>query len=145
MKLDETDLKILDLLKGNGRIQNNEIASRLSISEGTVRNRIKKLIDNDFLSIKGLVNPDKIQNKQIILIGVRISDSKKMEKTGQYMSSLKDVVAVYMVTGSFDLFVEVFIEPQNLLEFLSVDLAKIDDQILNTESFIVMKSYKKWI
>lgn len=145
MKLDETDLKILDLLKGNGRIQNNEIASRLSISEGTVRNRIKKLIDNDFLSIKGLVNPDKIQNKQIILIGIRISDSKKMEKTGQYMSSLKDVVAVYMVTGSFDLFVEVFIEPQNLLEFLSVDLAKIDDQILNTESFIVMKSYKKWI
>ena len=145
MKLDETDLKILDLLKENGRIQNNEIASRLSISEGTVRNRIKKLIDNNFLSIKGLVNPDKIKNKQIILVGVRISDSKKMEKAGQYMAGLKNVVAVYMVTGSFDLFIEVFIEPQNLLEFLSVDLAKIDDQILNTESFIVMKSYKKWI
>lgn len=145
MKLDETDLKILDLLKENGRVQNNEIASRLSISEGTVRNRIKKLIDNNFLSIMGLVNPDKIKNKQIILIGIRISDSKRMEKTGQYMSSLKNVVAVYMVTGSFDLFVEVFIEPQNLLEFLSDDLAKIDDQILNTESFIVMKSYKKWL
>lgn len=145
MKLDETDLKILDLLKENGRVQNNEIASRLSISEGTVRNRIKKLIDNNFLSIMGLVNPDKIKNKQIILVGVRISDSKKMEKASQYMAGLKNVVAVYMVTGSFDLFIEVFIEPQNLLEFLSADLAKIDDQILNTESFIVMKSYKKWI
>ncbi|GAG39463.1 unnamed protein product, partial [marine sediment metagenome] len=82
---------------------------------------------------------------QIILVGVRISDTKKMEKAGLYMSSLKNVNAVYMVTGSFDLFIEVFIEPQNLLEFLSVDLAKIDDQILNTESFIVMKSYKKWL
>ena len=145
MKLDETDLNIVALLKENGRIQNNEIASRLSISEGTVRNRIKKLIDNNFLSIRGLVNPSKIKHKQIILIGLRISDSKKMEKAGLYMSSLKNVNAVYMVTGSFDLFIEVFIEPQNILEFLSVDLAKIDDQILNTESFIVMKSYKKWI
>ena len=145
MKLDETDLNIVALLKENGRIQNNEIASRLTISEGTVRNRIKKLIDNNFLSIRGLVNPSKIKNKQIILVGVRISDTKKMEKAGLYMSSLKNVNAVYMVTGSFDLFIEVFIEPQNILEFLSVDLAKIDDQILNTESFIVMKSYKKWI
>ena len=145
MKLDETDLNIVALLKENGRIQNNEIASRLSISEGTVRNRIKKLIDNNFLSIRGLVNPSKIKNKQIILVGVRISDTKKMEKAGLYMSSLKNVNAVYMVTGSFDLFIEVFIEPQNLLEFLSVDLAKIDDQILNTESFIVMKSYNKWL
>jgi Lrp/AsnC family transcriptional regulator for asnA, asnC and gidA len=145
MKIDETDLKIIDLLKENGRIQNNEIASRLSISEGTVRNRIKKLIDNKFLSIRGLVNPEQIQNKQIILIGARVSDSKKMEKAAQYMANLKDVIAVYMVTGSFDLFVEVFIEPQNLLNFLSIDLAKIDDMILNTESFIIMKSYKKWI
>lgn len=145
MKLDETDLNIVALLKENGRIQNNEIASRLSISEGTVRNRIKKLIDNNFLSIRGLVNPSKIKHKQIILIGVRISDTKKMEKAAQYMSTLTNVNAVYMITGSFDLFIEVFIEPQNLLEFLSVDLAKIDDQILNTESFIVMKSYKKWL
>ena len=145
MKLDSTDLNILALLKENGRIQNNDIATRLMISEGTVRNRIKKLIENEFLSIKGLINPAKLKNKQIIFVGARVSDSKKMEKAAQYLSDLENVIGVYMVTGSFDLFVELFIEPQKLLDFHSIDLAKIDEIIRSTESFVVMKSYKKWI
>ena len=145
MKLDETDYKIIELLKENGRVQNNEIASRLSISEGTVRNRIKKLIESNFLYIKGLINPEMIPGKQLVIIGIRVSDSKKMEKVGLYMTSLKDVVSVNMTTGRFDLIIEIFIEPKNLLNFLSVELAKIDDMILSTESFVTMKSFKKWI
>ena len=145
MKLDETDYKIIELLKENGRVQNNEIASRLSISGGTVRNRIKKLIESNFLYIKGLINPEMIPGKQLVIIGIRVSDSKKMEKVGLYMTSLKDVVSVNMTTGRFDLIIEIFIEPKNLLNFLSVELAKIDDMILSTESFVTMKSFKKWI
>jgi len=145
MKLDETDYKIIELLKENGRVQNNEIASRLSISGGTVRNRIKKLIESNFLYIKGLINPEMIPGKQLVIIGIRVSDSKKMEKVGLYMTSLKDVVSVNMTTGRFDLIIDIFIEPKNLLNFLSVELAKIDDMILSTESFVTMKSFKKWI
>jgi len=145
MKLDDTDYKIIELLKENGRIQNNEIASRLSISEGTVRNRIKKLIESNFLFIKGLINPEMITEKQLVIIGIRVSDSKKMEKVGLYMTTLKDVVSVNMTTGRFDLIIEIFIEPKNLLSFLSVELAKIDEMILSTESFVTMKSFKKWI
>ena len=39
MKIDSTDLKIIQILEENGRTPNNEIAARISISEGTVRNR----------------------------------------------------------------------------------------------------------
>jgi len=78
MKLDETDLNIIALLKENGRIQNNDIASRLSISEGTVRNRIKKLIDNDFLSIRGLVNPEKPGYEEIKKVDMETGIYKKI-------------------------------------------------------------------
>lgn len=144
MKIDKTDLNILELLKDNGRIQNNEIASRLSISEGTVRNRIKKLIDNDFLSIRGLVNPTMIKNKQIVLIGINISKRKDLESAPDLIAKLEYVTSVYMVSGRYDLLVELFIEPGSLLNFLSIDLAKID-HIATTESFIVLKSWKRWI
>ncbi len=144
MKIDNTDLNILQLLKDNGRIQNNEIASRLSISEGTVRNRIKKLIDNNFLSIRGLVNPSMIENKQIVIIGINISRRQDLESAPGLIAAFDYVKSLYMVSGRYDLLVELFIEPGNLLKFLSLDLAKIDN-IAVTESFIVLKSWKRWI
>ncbi|MCK5094059.1 MAG: AsnC family protein, partial [Spirochaetes bacterium] len=62
------NLKILQILEENGRTPNNEIAARLSISEGTVRNRIKKLTESNFLKVKGLTNPEHWSDKQLIFI-----------------------------------------------------------------------------
>jgi DNA-binding Lrp family transcriptional regulator len=41
LRLDETDSRIVAILEENGRIPNNEIATRLNLSEGTIRNRTK--------------------------------------------------------------------------------------------------------
>lgn len=45
MKLDATDTAILDLLKDNARVSNREVARMLGISEGMVRQRLKKMTD----------------------------------------------------------------------------------------------------
>lgn len=144
IKIDKTDREIIKLLGKNGRIQNNEIASCLSISEGTVRNRIKKLRDSNFLSIRGLINPRYIKNKQIIFLGVHITKTKYLEEAAEYISNLKNVIAVYMITGRYDLFVEVYIEPTKLLNFISEGLEKLDT-IASSESFLTLKTYNKWI
>lgn len=144
MKIDKVDLNIIELLKDNGRIQNNEIAARLSVSEGTVRNRIKKLTDNGYLSIKGLVNPEQVKYKQIIFLGVQLSESKRLEEVAQFFSEIDIVSSVYVLTGRYDLLIELFLEPFNLIEFLSNEVAKINC-VASTESFVTLKSYKKWI
>lgn len=45
MKLDATDNAILDLLKDNARVSNREVARVLGMSEGLVRQRLKKMTD----------------------------------------------------------------------------------------------------
>jgi Lrp/AsnC family transcriptional regulator for asnA, asnC and gidA len=45
LKLDDTDTAIIDLLRENGRMSNREVGRALQISEGTVRQRLKKLIE----------------------------------------------------------------------------------------------------
>lgn len=45
LKLDDTDTAIIDLLHENGRMSNREVGRALQISEGTVRQRLKKLIE----------------------------------------------------------------------------------------------------
>ncbi len=144
MKIDKTDLEIIACLNKNGRISNNEIASKLSISEGTVRNRIRKLTENNYLIVKGLTNPNLITEKQVIFLGAKVAVSKDLEKAAKAVSKLTAVNATSIVTGRFDLIIEVFLEPYSVINFLSNDLAKLDS-IVSTETFMTLKNYDKWI
>jgi Lrp/AsnC family transcriptional regulator for asnA, asnC and gidA len=144
MKIDSVDLRIVDILSENGRIPNNEIAARLSISEGTVRNRIKKLTDNNILKVRGLTNPDRGTQKQLIYILVKLEMTKRWKEIAEKVSKLPNVRSTSMVTGRFDLIVELFIEPHNLINFLTNDLAGVSD-ISSTESLVTIKNFKKWV
>jgi Lrp/AsnC family transcriptional regulator for asnA, asnC and gidA len=144
MKLDGTDLKIIDVLAINGRTPNNEIAERLSISEGTVRNRIKKLADGGFLRVKGLTNPDEHAERQLIFILVKLEVTKNWKDIARAVSELQGVKSVSMIAGRFDLIVELFIEPHNLINFLTEDLGGIGS-ISSTESLTTIKNFNKWV
>lgn len=144
MSTDAIDDGIIALLSENGRLTHNEIAKQLDVSEGTVRNRIKKLVDTGLLCVKGLLNPELIPEKQIIFLGVKVKASKDLEKAAESVVGLSDVISVSIISGRYDLLVEVFIEPGEVINFISRDLAK-QDAIMSTESFLTLKSYNKWV
>jgi Lrp/AsnC family transcriptional regulator, regulator for asnA, asnC and gidA len=144
MKVDKMDQKIIDCLKSDGRMPNNEIAVKLSVSEGTVRNRIRKLTKNGFMKVKGLIDPNQITEKQVIFIGAKVAVSKDLEKAAETVSKLPNVNSTSVVTGRFDLIIELFTEPYAVINFICNDLGKLDS-IISTESFLTLKNYDKWI
>jgi len=144
VKIDSLDFKIVQILEGNGRTPNNEIAERLSVSEGTVRNRIKKLTGSNFLKVKGLTNPDFGRNKQLIFILVSLENVRRWRETAESIAGLPNVKSVSMLTGRFDILVEVFIEPHQLITFLTEQLGNIE-QISSTESLVTIKNFNKWV
>ena len=70
--MDEIDLKITMLLAEDGRLGNSEIARQLGISEGTVRQRLKKLIDADVVKVQAIINSDRVPNRVLAIIGLKI-------------------------------------------------------------------------
>ena len=112
LKLDETDYRILTILEENGRTPNNEIAARLDLSEGTVRNRIRKLTGGNYLKIRGLTNVNMRTDKQLLFIMIKLTSTKHWERTAQKVSALPHVRSVSMITGRYDLVVEIYIERQ---------------------------------
>ncbi len=144
MKVDDLDYDIAQILEENGRISVNDIATRLEISEGTVRNRLKKLTDSNFLKIKGLVNPDFSSVKQYMYILVTLKGNDNWLVAAEKVSELEEVKSVSMVTGRFHLVVEVFIDPHNLIYFLTTKLPSIGE-IVFTESLVTVKSFRKWV
>ncbi len=144
LQVDEVDWQIIRILEKNGRAQNKEIAEQVGVSEGTVRNRIKKLMDNRFLRVRGLTNPNDRTDEALVYMGIKISVNRDSMKVSDAVSRLACVKSVAVVTGRYDLLVEVYVEPYNIIRFLSTELAKID-AIVSVESFIALHCVNKFV
>ena len=96
------------------------------------------------MKIRALVNPTCITEKQCIFLGIKVAINKDTIKTAEAIIKLPDVKSAAIVTGRFDLLVEVFLAPHRLIHFLSEDLAGTGT-IVAVESFIALKTFNKWI
>ena len=144
INLDDLDINIIEALRENGSIASTKLASKFSVNEGTIRKRIKKLIDSGFLSIKGLINPSLIDNKNVITVGIKVSLSKDLIAVAKEIANIPLVHSVAIVSGRYDIIAELFIETSKFADFLTNELSKINS-ITSTESFINLNCVKKWI
>jgi len=144
LKLDQIDYKIIEILSADGRIQNNKIAEMLDVSNGTIKNRINRLIESGLLNVKGLMNPNVFTEKQLIFLLVEVAINRDCEKAAEAINQLEGVKSVCVVTGKPDLIVEVFIETNKLIDFLRNDLGGLISTTA-IDSMIVLKSYSKWV
>ncbi|HAK46953.1 MAG TPA: transcriptional regulator [Spirochaeta sp.] len=139
MKFDEINLQIIKHLQ-DGRKSFKIIADELSVTENTVRARVNRLVEEGVLNISGLVNPENIPGHQTAIIGVKIKNMRLVEK-GEEFSKLNGVISVAVVTGRYDLIVQVLLSDEcSLLEFYTNEVTKIDD-VQDVETFIVYKGY----
>jgi Lrp/AsnC family transcriptional regulator for asnA, asnC and gidA len=139
MNIDKTNLAIIKHLR-NGRKSYQKIARDLSVSENTVRNRVKKLMAEGVLEISGLVNPETIDGHRTVMVGVKLQSMDLVNK-GKEFNALKGVVSVSVVTGRFDLILIVLLKSGfGLLEFYTEEVSKIKD-VQSVETFVVYKSY----
>lgn len=139
MQIDQTNLAIIRHLR-DGRKSYKSIADTLKLSENTVRSRVQRMIDEGLVEISALVNPDLLDGHRAILIGVKLKTPDLVGKGAEF-SRLKGVVSVSVVTGRFDLFLLVMLQPGfDLLEFFTEEVSKIKD-VMSTETFVVYKSF----
>jgi Lrp/AsnC family transcriptional regulator for asnA, asnC and gidA len=139
MKLDENSIAIIRHLR-DGRKSFKAIADDLSLSENTVRQRVKKLVDEDVLEISGLVDPEAMPDHTVCMIGVKLDTLNLVDKAKEF-SMLKGVVSASVVTGRYDLMLVVLLkEDFNLLDFYTTEVYRLKG-IRSVETFVVYKGY----
>ena len=144
MQPDATDWKIIDILRKENQT-NNKIAKDLGVSEGMIRRRIQRLKDAGILQIRALINTDMLEQQQLALIGVNVTESRLLETKGREISSLPCVLSVSLVSGRYDLVAEVLVDSNHgLVKFLTESLSDVEG-ISKTESFLMLKSYRKFV
>ncbi len=140
MVMDRINTNILKLLR-DGHISIRTIATELGITENTVRSRIKKLEGKCILNITWLIDPEKIPNHTMAILGIKLKNTNSLISDGEKISKLKGVVSVGIVTGRFDIILIALLNDKfTLLNFMTHEISRIKN-VLSTETFIVFKNY----
>jgi Lrp/AsnC family transcriptional regulator for asnA, asnC and gidA len=139
VKIDETSIALIKHLR-DGRRSFRRIAEALGVSENTVRSRVAGLEREGLLEISGMVDPEGVPGHRLVLVGVKLA-TMELVKKGEEFSRLKGVVSVSVVTGRYDLFLQVLLnEGFGLLEFYTQEVSRVED-VQSVETFVVYKGY----
>ncbi len=101
--MDELDTKIIGLLQRDGRASNAGIAREVGVSEGTVRRRLKRLIEEEYIRVVAIPDPSKMGYSTEALIGIQ-ADPAKIDTVASDLGSLDEVKWISATTGTFDIF-----------------------------------------
>lgn len=144
MQPDALDWKIINILSQK-YMPNSTIAKKLGVTEGTIRQRLKRLQGSNVLKIRALRDPNILENQQLAIVAATLMEAKYLDKKAQEISELDSVLSVSIVSGRYDVLIEVLLESnKGLVTFLTEKLSTIEG-ISKTETFVILKSYDKWV
>ncbi|MFD0620428.1 MULTISPECIES: Lrp/AsnC family transcriptional regulator [Paenibacillus] len=140
-------LQILDLLKEDARRDPELLATLLGVTEAEVKKAIAEL-EEEHVIVKyaTVVNWSKVEDDKVTaLIEVQITPERGrgFEGIAERIYLFPQVKSVYLMSGAYDLLVEV--EGKNLKEvasFVSDKLSPIDS-VLSTKTHFILKKYKQ--
>ena len=141
-KINQVDCNIISLLQKDGRLSNTAIAKELGISEATVRARLNRLLNEDFIQIVAVSNPIKLGFEITGIISITV-DSSKLDGV---MKGLKQLVPVWYVvktTGSTDIYTEFVLKSMDELNHLIYEKINKIDGVLRTETSIILEFIKR--
>ena len=139
--MDEIDRAIVACLQYDGRMSFTDIAAELGISEGTVRRRVKRLVESGILQIVAVVEPQLLGWDAAGMIGV-IVRAGQIDAVARQIAQFPEVSYLFMASGEFDLFVEVFCrDREHFVSFLNQELQQVPG-VERTQTFMILKMYK---
>jgi Lrp/AsnC family transcriptional regulator for asnA, asnC and gidA len=106
-ELDELDFRILSQLQKDGRKSFTDIADELSVSVGTVRNRVTWLMETKTIQIIGRVDPEKIGFHAYAHIFLNVRPASQIIPVAEKIAELPEVSFLAMISGGYDLEVNV--------------------------------------
>jgi Lrp/AsnC family transcriptional regulator for asnA, asnC and gidA len=142
IRLDDIDLEIIKALKRDGRTPFAQIAQRLGVSTGMIRQRYQRLLKEGVLQVVAVTNPLLLGFSTMAMIGIKV-EGAKLQEVAEQIAALEEVIYLVLTAGAYDLFAEVvFRDNAHLLDFLTTRLRTIPG-IRETETFMYLKIVKE--
>jgi DNA-binding Lrp family transcriptional regulator len=132
---DELDWKIIDILKRDARTSNVNIAKNLDVSEGMIRQRIKKLVDSGAIK-RFTVVTQSLGLKAIIEVSVEVN--VLTTKVANQIKALEGIENVFEISGNRDIIAIVDVDNTLRLNDVIEEIRSMQN-VENTETQLVLR------
>ena len=138
--------KILKIIETNSKLTAEEVATMLDLDSAEVTSTIKNLEKEKVIcGYHTLINWDKTDEEQvsaIIELKVNPQRGSGFDKIAERVYQYPEVEAVFLMSGSYDLLVEMTKAPmKEIASFVARRLSTIDE-VQSTTTHFILKRYK---
>jgi Lrp/AsnC family transcriptional regulator for asnA, asnC and gidA len=140
-QLDEVDQEIVRQLQQDGRRSYREMARSLEVSEGTVRWRVRRMLDDGALRIAAIADPFRLGYTVLASMFLRVSPGA-LERVIETLVDWPEVVYVSSCTGRVDVYIQVVCRShEDLWELVAQRIPAIGG-VTETETLMELKVHK---
>jgi Lrp/AsnC family leucine-responsive transcriptional regulator len=146
-QLDELDLKILELLQANARLDVMEIVRKVNLTKTPVAKRIRKLKEMGFIKAYiSLLDREKIGQPVLVVTHVKLEKqtTSLLNEFEAAMLNMQEVQFCLHVSGSWNFILHITAAtPQDYFHFIMDKITGMDN-VAHVESCFVMKESKSF-
>lgn len=144
--LDEIDRRILRALRKQARLANNELAEKVGLSPSPCWTRVRRLEEAGYIeNYVAVLNQAQLGLGDTVIIEVTLDrhDEDQIQRFGQALADLPEVLEAYLTTGEYDYFIKVAVDGTAGYErFLRERLYKVPG-IRHSRSSFALKCLKR--
>lgn len=142
-RIDEIDVRILELLQQEGRIKRNQIAEEVGLSVPSVSERMRKLVERGVITgYHAVLDAKRLHLDITVFVRVSVDGSQHYEAFVANALALPEVLEVHSITGDGSHILKVRTRNTTTLERL---LSQIQSWpgVHGTSTSIVLSTYKE--
>ena len=139
-EIDNTDLKILEILTQDAKKPYTEVAKKVYVSQGTIHVRMNKMEEAGIVERTTLrLNYSKLGYDITAFIGIFLQKSALYEKVLNELKKIQEITNIHYTTGNYSMFVKIHCRDTNhLKEVLHYKMQQIEG-IERTETMISLE------
>jgi Lrp/AsnC family transcriptional regulator, regulator for asnA, asnC and gidA len=139
--IDDVDKAIVEQLQQDGRLPYTKLAAAVGLSEAAVRQRVQRLVESGVVQIVAVTDPLMLGFRREAMIGLKVEGD--LRGVADVIAAIPEVSYVVVVSGSFDLLMEVVCEDDDHLLTLLNDKVRSIPGVRSTETFTYLRLYKQ--
>lgn len=147
MKLDQTDIKILEILQQDGRITTKALAEQLNLTTTPVFERVKRLEKDGIIKqYVALVDNRKLDLSLTAFISISLTKHSRsyLEKFVHEVDQYPEVMECYHIAGNFDFLLKIVVNNMEKYEsFILTKLSTIANLGQVQSSFVLSNNIHK--
>ncbi|OEC40130.1 AsnC family transcriptional regulator [Pseudomonas sp. 1D4] len=146
MILDSTDIRILHCLQHDGRISNQELAERVSLSPSACLRRLRNLEDSGIVrGYRPVLDAERlgVELEALVHVSMRQDEADWHERFVEQVQGWPEVVSAYIVTGASNYVLRV--QARNLKQFSDFIVSRLNRAhgVTDIRSEIILQTVKE--